>query len=77
VGASPFSDKTYRLATELVAFRVLDPALRSRSGIVQSVIDLAEDPRFATDIEALLVGEPAGRPMATPPGAGPGQNSAE
>ena len=56
-----FSNKTYRLAAELVAFRILDPALRSRGGIEQSAIDISEDPRFASEIEVLLTGEPAGR----------------
>ena len=56
-----FSDKTHRLAAELVAFRVLEPALRSRGGIEQSAIDLSEDPQFARDIEALFeVIQPAG-----------------
>jgi hypothetical protein len=56
-----FTNETHRLAAELVAFRVLDPALRSRGGIRQSAIDLSEDPAFAEDIEALLRGEPSGR----------------
>jgi len=56
-----FIDETHRLAAELVAFRVLDPALRSRGGIRQSAIDLSEDPVFAKDIEALLRREPSGR----------------
>ena len=56
-----FSDKTHRLAAELVAFRVLDPTLRSRGGIEQSAIDLSEDPRFAGEIEALLMGQPTGK----------------
>ena len=56
-----FTDETHRLAAELVAFRILDPALRSRGGIRQPAIDLSEDPAFAEDIEALLRGEPSGR----------------
>jgi hypothetical protein len=36
-----FRDKTHRLAAELVAFRALEPALRSRGGIEQSAIDLS------------------------------------
>lgn len=56
-----FGDKTHRLAAELVAFRVLEPALRSRGGIEQSAIDLSEDPQFASDIEALMRGDPTGR----------------
>jgi len=56
-----FRDKTHRLAAELVAFRVLEPALRSRGGIEQSAIDLSEDPQFASDIKALLRGDPTGK----------------
>jgi hypothetical protein len=56
-----FSDKVYRLAAELVAFRVLEPALRSRGGIEQSAIDLSEDPKFAQQIEGLLRRDPTGR----------------
>lgn len=55
-----FSDKDCRLAAELVAFRVLEPALRSRGGIGQSAVDLSNDPRFASGIEALIRGEPTG-----------------
>ncbi len=56
-----FGDESHRLAAELIAFRVLEPALRSRGGIRQSAIDLSEDPGFITKIEALLSGEPSGR----------------
>jgi hypothetical protein len=68
-----FSDKTHRLAAELVAFRVLDPALRSRGGIEQSAIDLSEDPRFPSDIEALLVGG-AGRQVSASRSVRPGRS---
>lgn len=63
-----FSDKTHRLAAELVAFGVLEPALRSRGGIGQPAVDLAQDPRFAHEIGVLLRGEPSGRyrPPALP-----------
>jgi len=39
----------------------LDPALRSRGGIEQSAIDPSEDSQFASDIEALLLGDPTRR----------------
>ena len=53
-----FRDKNRRLAAELIAFRILDPALRSRRGIGQSAEDLSNDPRFASGMEALLRGGP-------------------
>jgi hypothetical protein len=55
-----FSDKDHRLAAELIAFRVLEPALRSRGGISAQAESLSNDPQFATDMAALLQGEPTG-----------------
>ena len=55
-----FGDKKRRLAAELVAFRVLDPALRSRGGISQAAWDMAEDGQFASEMEGLFRGDPTG-----------------
>lgn len=54
-----FTDKDRRLAAELVAFGVLDPALRSRGGVSQAALDLSEEPQFAAEMRALLSGDPA------------------
>ena len=65
---SDFSNKYRRLAAELIAFDIFNPALRSRGGISQEARDLLEDPRFVTDMKTLLRGEPAGeyRPPSLP-----------
>jgi hypothetical protein len=55
-----FSDENRRAAAELIAFRVLDPALRSRGGVSQSANDLATDQHCIAEVEGLLRGEPAG-----------------
>ncbi len=47
-------------AAELVAFEVLDPVLRSRGGITADAKQLALNPSFRQDIEALLAAPPAG-----------------
>jgi hypothetical protein len=53
-------DEDSREAAELVAFRVLDPALRSRGVVTQAARRLANDPSFTGQVEALLREEPAG-----------------
>jgi uncharacterized small protein (DUF1192 family) len=55
-----FSDRTALSAAELVAFDVLEPALRSRGGISAASKDLASDASFRNRIERLLA-EPSGR----------------
>jgi hypothetical protein len=55
-----FDTKVKRQAAELVAFRVLDPALRSRGGIGSEAKALAADPAFAHEMEALFLGQPTG-----------------
>jgi hypothetical protein len=55
-----FDAKAARQAAELVAFRVLDPALRSRGGIGSDATALAADASFRDKMELLFRGEPAG-----------------
>lgn len=54
-------DETRRHAAELIAFRVLDPALRSRGNVRHAAAALTEDPEFVAEIEKLLGGGAAGR----------------
>ena len=55
-----FSDRTTLAAAELVAFDMLQPALRSRGGITAAAQTLANDDGFRARIKALL-GTPSGR----------------
>ena len=55
-----FDEKVSRQAAKVVAFGVLDPALRSRGGIGQESKTLAADPDFRQEMEALFGGDPAG-----------------
>jgi hypothetical protein len=55
-----FDAKVARQAAELVAFRVLDPALRSRGGIGSDARALAADAAFRDEMEVLFAGEPSG-----------------
>ena len=50
-------DPVIREAAELVAFDVLDPALRSRGGVRTSAAALAADPSFLDRITVLLTEE--------------------
>src|SRR5699024_1673758 len=56
-----FHDRTSLRAAEVVAFDVLDPALRSRSGGTKDAEALAATARSRNKIERLLASEPAGR----------------
>src|SRR3954447_22051073 len=49
-----FEDKAERQAAELGAFRVLEPALRSRGGIGPESKARAEEPGFSEEMEALF-----------------------
>ena len=53
-------DETARHAAELVAFRVLDPALRSRGAARRVATEMATDPEFVRKIEGMLQ-SPSGR----------------
>ncbi len=48
-------------AAELIAFDVLDPALRSRGKIQAKARQIAADPVFEAPMRALFTGPPAGR----------------
>ena len=48
-------------AAEMVAFDVLDPALRSRGAPQHLARELYADEAFRTEMRALFLGEPAGR----------------
>lgn len=48
-------------AAELVAFDLLDPALRSRGGVTERAKQIYVDKVFRAQMQTLLTGEPAGR----------------
>jgi hypothetical protein len=48
-------------AAELVAFDVLDPALRSRGGITDRAKELHDSPEFLKKMRTLFSGEPTGQ----------------
>jgi hypothetical protein len=54
-------DESQRHAAELIAFRVLDPALRSRGNTRQAATALLADHAFVAAIEELLTSPPTGR----------------
>lgn len=54
-------DEVNRHAAELVAFRVLDPALRSRGNTRQAATALLSDVGFVEAVEKLLTSPPTGR----------------
>jgi hypothetical protein len=56
-----FSDRIELAAAELVAFEVLDPALRSRGGIPAEARERAGNEGFRATMIELFRGEPAGR----------------
>ncbi|RMG56022.1 MAG: hypothetical protein D6723_01400 [Acidobacteria bacterium] len=56
-----FKERHVLEAAELVAFDVLDPALRSRRNIRQRVKQLYVDEEFRQKMRSLLAGEPTGR----------------
>ena len=55
------TDDNARHAAELIAFELLDPALRSRGAPRREAIQLRADPGFRRSIEQLLEAAPAGR----------------
>jgi hypothetical protein len=56
-----FADEAMRHAAELVAFDVLDPALRSRGNPSAAALKLYESERFRAEMELLFRGTPSGR----------------
>jgi hypothetical protein len=58
---SDFSDRAYCEAAELVAFDVLEPALRSRGGITDRAKQLYADEAFQHGMRYFFSGEPIGR----------------
>ena len=54
-------DEVHRHAAELVAFRVLDPALRSRGNTRQAALALLQDVNFVEAFEQVLLSPPSGR----------------
>ena len=57
----PNFDKTVNLkAAEMVAFEVLNPALRSRGNVDNAGMDLFKDEKFNTNFTELFEGEPTG-----------------
>ncbi len=55
-----FQDPAHVAAAELVAFDVLEPALRSRGAVEGHARDLAVDEAFAGQMRAVFGGEPTG-----------------
>lgn len=58
---SLLEDESQRHAAELVAFRVLDPALRSRGNTRQAATALLSSAAFVHAVEELLQSPPTGR----------------
>jgi hypothetical protein len=58
--ATDFSDRAVLEAAELVAFDVLDPALRSRGNIGAKAAKLYEDATFRQRTQTMLKGTPSG-----------------
>jgi hypothetical protein len=56
-----FEDDDRRHAAELVAFDVLDPALRSRGRPRQAALSYLNDPSFVTNVRQVLSAPAAGR----------------
>jgi hypothetical protein len=55
-----FSKPAAREAAELVAFELLDPALRSRKRIGKAAQELLKSNRFRTEMETLIKQKPTG-----------------
>jgi hypothetical protein len=58
---SEFRDRTVLEASELVAFEVFEPALRSRGGIREEAKRLAETEQFAVSMRQMLSEAPTGK----------------
>jgi hypothetical protein len=56
-----FDERSILEAAELVAFDLLEPALRSRGGITERAKQLYADAAFVESMQAMLAGEPVGR----------------
>ena len=56
-----FDDRTRLRAAEVIAFEVLDPALRSRGGVTREAEELAGTKRFSAKMQRLLANGPTGR----------------
>jgi hypothetical protein len=56
-----FSNDDHRHAAEMVAFDVLEPALRSRGNTRRTARDLAADPSFRDSMSRLFAGQPSGQ----------------
>ena len=55
-----FSDKAYREAAEVVAFKELNPSLRSRGKVTKRAKDVLEDQTFRDEMARLFRGKPSG-----------------
>ena len=60
-----FADKTRLAATELVAFKVLNPALRSHGGVNEDARQLSQDAALGVEMRALFEGDPSGTRVPT------------
>lgn len=55
------ADSDHRHAAEMVAFEVLDPALRSRGNPRRTAVAIAHEATFRTTMQALFANRPSGR----------------
>lgn len=55
-----FSNRNALIAAELVAFQVLDPALRSRGRIPKKANEIYNDEKFRAEMKSLFKSEPKG-----------------
>lgn len=55
-----FGDTAFREAAEIIAFEILNPALRSRGAITARARQLCENPDFCGEMKLLFSGEPTG-----------------
>lgn len=56
-----FAEQAPLKAAELIAFKVLDPVLRSRGAVQDAVRMILNDPTFTSAMGALFTGDPTGR----------------
>jgi hypothetical protein len=55
-----FSDRNALIAAELIAFQVLDPALRSRGRVPKKANEMYNDEKFRAEMRLLLTNESQG-----------------
>ncbi len=56
-----FTDRSFLEGAELIAFKALEPVLRSRGAITERAHALTSDAAFCIEMKAMFAGEPTGR----------------